>query len=151
MKQITLAIMIAVVPIPCLAERLPGGAVPLTASEIVNIYSGKTGIYRITDEYYAPDFTTRGVWGKPKPRFAFTGRWTARGNEFCVTNRARGDLRTFTDCDRYWRVGGRIYALWTVRFDGSRTDPVNGFRLKSFSRLRPGDHVFARYRAIGGW
>ena len=151
MKRFAITIAIAMISVPCSADSLPKGAVPLTTSEIVGIYSGKTGIYRVTDEYYAPDFTTRGVWGKPKPRFAFSGRWSARGNEFCVTNRAKGDLRTFTDCDRYWRVGRKIFALWTVHYDRSQTDPTSGFRVKSFAALRQGDRVSARYRALGGW
>jgi len=48
-------------------------------------------------------------------------------------------------------VGRKIYALWTVHYDRSQTDPTSGFRVKSFAALRQGDRVSARYRALGGW
>ena len=56
------------------AGKLPKDAVELTADEVKAIYSDTTGVYDVSDEYYAPDGTTKGVFG--------TARWRCRTPHF---------------------------------------------------------------------
>lgn len=131
-----------------MADKLPKGATPLSANEVRAIYSGKTGVYRVSDIYYDPNGTTKGVFGKPKPTSTFKGTWTVKGNERCMYNKPKGDPKTYTDCNAFWRVGKKLYSLWTVHYDGSKPDTE--YSTEELKQHKKGDLVSKKYAAMGG-
>lgn len=132
------------------ADKLPKGATPLSSDEVRLIYSGKTGVYNVSDVYYDPNGTTKGVSGKPKARNTFKGTWIVDGNQHCMYNKPKGDPRTYTDCNAYWRAGNKVYSLWTVRYDGSKVDKVNDYWTGAVKQHEKGDLVSKKYAAMGG-
>ncbi|TPI18373.1 DUF995 domain-containing protein [Mesorhizobium sp. B4-1-1] len=135
---------------PVLAGKLPKDAVPLSADEVKAIYSGKTGLYGTSTEYYAPDGTTKGFVGKSKITATFKGTWSVNGNEVCAKNKPKGESKIYTDCNKYWRSGKKVFDLWATHYDGSTPDMKNGYATDTAKKLRSGDLVSAKYAAAGG-
>ncbi|MFD1982649.1 hypothetical protein ACFSOZ_08165 [Mesorhizobium newzealandense] len=132
------------------ADKLPKDAVELTADEVKAIYSGKTGFYIVSNIYYAPDGTTKGIFGKPKITTTFRGTWSVSGNEICAKNKAKGDPKIYTDCNKFWRSGKKVYDLWTVHYDGSKPDLKGGYATDTLKLFKNGDSVSKKYAASGG-
>jgi hypothetical protein len=132
------------------ADKLPKDAVELAADEVKAIYSGKTGIYSVSSMYYAPDGTTKGIYGKPKITATFKGTWSVNGNEMCTKNKAKGDPKTYRDCNKFWRSGKKLYDLWSVHYDGSKPDLKGGYATDTMKKLKKGDLVSKKYAAAGG-
>ncbi|WP_181180590.1 DUF995 domain-containing protein [Mesorhizobium sp. B2-4-6] len=144
------AVILGATTVAAMAVKLPKGATPLSADEVRLIYSGKTGVYRGADTYYDPNGTTRGVFGKPKAVGTFKGTWTVKGNELCEYNKSKTDTKASTNCNAFWRVGNKIYALWSVHFDGSKPDKVNDYWVGEVKQHKKGDLVSKKYAAMGG-
>ena len=100
-----------------------------------------------SDLYYDPNGTTKGVSKAKKP---FKGTWTVNGNEFCMSNKAKGDPKTYTDCNQFWRSGKKVYSLWSVHYDGSKPNKVNDYSPNEMKNFKQGDLVSKRYIAMGG-
>lgn len=144
------AAIVAATSTTTLADKLPKGATPLSSDEVRAIYSGKTGVYKVSDIYYDPNGTTKGVFGKPKATMTISGTWEVNGNERCMHNHPKGDPKLYTDCNAYWRSGKKIYSLWTVHYDGSKPDKVNGYWTGELKLHKDGDLVSKKYMAMGG-
>ncbi|WP_292372673.1 DUF995 domain-containing protein [Mesorhizobium sp.] len=143
-------IILGATTVAAMADKLPKGATPLPSDEVRAIYSGKTGVYSVSDVYYDPNGTTKGVFGKPKAKSTFQGTWAVKGNEHCMYNKSKGDPKTYTDCNAFWRAGNKIYSLWTVHYDGSKPDKVNEYWTGALKQHKKGDLVSKKYAAMGG-
>ncbi len=132
------------------ADKLPKNATPLTPDEVRAIYSGKTAVYSSSDVYFDPNGTTKGIFGKPKATTTFKGTWDVKDNERCMSNKAKGDPKTYTDCNAFWRSEKKIYSLWTVHYDGSKPDKVNGYWTGEVKLQKSGDRVSKKYAAMNG-
>lgn len=144
------AFVLGTTTVAAMADKLPKGATPLSAAEVHAIYSGKTGIYNTSDVYYDPNGTTKGVSGKPKATSTFKGTWAVNGNEQCMYNKAKGDPKTYTDCNAFWRAGNKVYSLWSVHYDGSKPNKVNDYSPNEMKKYKKGDLVSKRYAVMGG-
>lgn len=149
LTSVTAAILGATT-VAAVADKLPKGATPLSAAEVRAIYSGKTGVYSVSDIYYDPNGTTKGVFGKPKAKSTFKGTWAVKGNEYCMYNKSKGDPKTYTDCNAFWRAGNKIYSLWSVHYDGSKPNKVNDYSPSEMKNFKKGDLVSKMYIAMGG-
>ncbi|TKB10161.1 MAG: DUF995 domain-containing protein [Mesorhizobium sp.] len=143
-------IILGATTVTAVADKLPTGATPLSADEVRAIYSGKTGVYKASDVYYDPSGTTKGVFGKPKAKSTFEGTWVVKGNEQCMYNKSKGDSKIYTDCNAFWRAGKNIYSLWSVHYDGSKPDQVNGYAIERMKEYKKGDLVSKKFAAMGG-
>ena len=144
------AVVLGATTVSAVADKLPKGATPLSAADVRSIYSGTTGIYSGADIYYDPKGITKGVFGKPKAAGTFKGTWTVKGNEHCEYNKSKTDAKASTNCNAFWRSGNKIYSLWTVHFDGSKPDKVDGYSTSDLKKHKKGDLVSKRYIALGG-
>jgi len=131
------------------ADKLPKSAVPMAADEISKLYAGNTQVSKLSDIYFDPSGATKGLFGKPKVKGTFAGKWTVTGNEFCMNNIFKGETKVYTDCNKFWKVGDKIWSLWSAHFDGSKVDDVKGYDPKPPS-LKAGDLVSKTYAAMGG-
>lgn len=134
------------------AGPLPPTAKPMSADAIAKIYSGHTAVFNISDIYFAPDGTTKGLFGKPKIKGTFAGKWSVNGNEICTSSGGtdKSDPKIYTDCWKWFGDGKKTYALWSTHYDGSAVDEANGYNDKEIKNYRPGDRVSKRYAAMGG-
>ena len=136
------------------ADKLPKDAVKLTAAEVKAIYSGTTGVYGVTNMYYAPDGTIKGIVGKPgifrqlKITSTFKGTWQVNGNEICARKEGKGAPKA--NCNTFWRSGKKLYTLWSTHSDGSKPDTKNGYFTNELKLHRKGDLVSKKYAAAGG-
>ena len=144
------AVILGATTVAAVADKLPKGATPLSADEVRSIYSGKTGVYSVSDIYYDPNGVTKGVFGKPKAKVAFKGTWAVKGNEMCMYNKSKGETKTSTDCNAYWRAGNKVYSLWSVHYDGSKPNKVNDYSPNEIKNYKTGDLVSKKYIAMGG-
>jgi len=131
------------------ADRLPKNASPMSADEITKLYAGQTQVSKVSDIFFDPSGTTKGIFGKPKATGTFSGKWTVMGNEFCMTNSPKGESKTYKDCNKFWKVGEKIWNLWSTHYDGTKADDVKGYD-PGIPPLKPGDLVSKRYAAMGG-
>jgi len=131
------------------ADKLPKNASPMAADEITKLYAGNSQVSKISNIYFDPAGTTKGVLGKPKPTGTFSGKWSVTGNEFCMNNTPKGDSKTYTDCNKFWKVGNKIWNLWSVHYDGSKADEGKGYD-PGLPSLKPGDLVSKKYAEMGG-
>jgi hypothetical protein len=150
MRLLSSVVLSSVLITPCLAAKLPDDAKPLSESEIKNMYSGKTGVYKVSDVYYSPTGTVKGVFGKPKPKSTFSGTWEVSGNEICMKNKGRDDSKIYTDCNKIWRSGNKIYELWTVHYDGTKPNGKDDYSTDVMHQLKAGDLVSKQYEKMGG-
>jgi hypothetical protein len=133
-------------------EELPAGAHPTSNATVVNLYSGKTAVWKDSDVYFAPDGTAKGVIGKPKITGVLMGTWAVSGNEMCLYAFRQNEGATFRDCYKYWRDDAkRLLALWSSHSDGTPVDDKNGYYTGELDRLKAGDLVSDKYAAAGGW
>ena len=144
------ACLLALVPCaPALAGKLPATAVPLGAEEVVKLHSGNTGTYPTVDEYFAPDGTTIGIFGKPVAKSTFAGKWIVFGNTLCTLSGNKFETKIYTDCNAFWRDGDKILMLWSTHSDGSKADAVNGY-YDATGTVKPGNIIADKYKAGGG-
>ena len=132
------------------AGKLPKGAVEMTRHEVKKIFSDTTAFYSKSDQYYAPDGTTKGVFGKPRIVTTFKGTWSVKGNEFCAKNGPKGESTIYIDCFKFWKSGDQVYGLWTVHYDGTTVDEKNGYYTDELKHHLRGDQVSKKYAAAGG-
>ncbi|MDX8464602.1 hypothetical protein RFM26_02740 [Mesorhizobium sp. VK23B] len=91
------AFILGTTTVAAMADKLPKGAIPLSADEVRAIYSGKTGVYSVSDIYYDPNGTTKGVFGKPKATNTFKARGPSKAtSDACTTSRKAIPRRTPT-------------------------------------------------------
>lgn len=143
------ALAIVAIPGAASAGKLSAGAVPLSAEEVTKLHAGSTGLYPTVDEYFAPDGTTMGVFGKPAVKSVFAGKWVVQGNTLCTLNGSKYDAKIYVDCNSFWRDGDKVMMLWSTHSDGSKVDAVNGYYDTS-GAMKPGNLVADRYKAAGG-
>ena len=141
---------LAVSAVSAFAAKLPKDAVELTPDEVKQIYSGTTGVYKNSDQYFAPDGPTIGIFGKPKIKTVFKGTWAVDGNQMCDKKQPKGDSKFYSDCTKFWKSGDKLYGLWVVHYDGSKPDEKSGYYTHELKQHKLGDLVSKRYAAAGG-
>jgi Protein of unknown function (DUF995) len=133
---------------PKQANSLPKTAIPMNSDMVKQIYSGKTAVWKDSDVYFAPDGSTKGLYGKPQIKALLEGSWSVTGNEICVYTYRTKDPNFYRDCYQYWLDKKRIVALWSEHSDNSPVDQVNGYHFGEENKLKPGDLVSEKYTAF---
>lgn len=132
------AIMAALIPATSLADELPKNAVPLTASEARELYSGKTTNWSKSRAYFAPDNTYL-MYGKNKTWYG-EGTWTVDGNKVCgkikTTSVKDGKSDTGGDCWTWYRVGKKYMTLWS-----GEKNQRKGYYDGELKKMSSGDEV----------
>jgi hypothetical protein len=150
----TLALVIVGValagPTRSLADKLPQNATPMTSDEVTTLYSGNSAIWSNSKAFFAPDHKVKGVFGKGKDRITYSGEWSVKDNELCVSNTAKGDPKVYTDCWKWWRAEDKTLTLWSVHYDGSKADLDDGYYDDEAEKIKQGDQVTKEFEELGG-
>ncbi|WP_406871796.1 DUF995 domain-containing protein [Aminobacter sp. P9b] len=132
------ALVVVLIPVIGWAEELPKDAVPLTASEVRELYSGKSANWSRSRAYFAPDSTFL-MHGKDKSWFG-EGKWTVKGNEVCGklkrTSVKDGKSNTGGDCWAWYRVGKKYMTFWS-----GEKDKKYGYYDSELKKMSAGDKV----------
>lgn len=131
---------------------LAEGAVPMPASEIREMYAGKTmmregglGNYTAADGSYATvTFSSR--LNRP---ISGVGTWTATDGKMCAQADFQNDGNLATSCWTHWRAGNELYARYDgTTWTGGSTTPSGVYKVDT-TRFRNGNIIAAdvsRYR-----
>ena len=149
MRSVLTIIFLLAFAIPCSAAKLPKDATPMATDQITNLYADHTISTKVSDIFFSKDGKTMGVFGKPKIKSVFSGTWEVKGNEFCMHNSPQGETKVYTDCNKFWMSGKKMYNLWSAHYDGSNPDTVGGYDPAPL-KLRSGNTVADKYSANGG-
>ncbi|MCF1709102.1 DUF995 domain-containing protein [Tabrizicola sp. J26] len=149
-----IAAFLALIALPVAADPLPPNAKPLSSKQIEKLYSGNSAVWDRSMVYFAPDKTTKGVFGKP-PSATYTGKWKITKNKLCMTNSpvniktGEASKKTYTDCWTFFTDGDRVLTSYYNDFEEGR-GPNDDYSEGELSNLRKGDVVsktFAKYRS----
>ncbi|WP_162918264.1 DUF995 domain-containing protein [Taklimakanibacter deserti] len=143
-----LAILVAL-PQAAEAKKLPKNAKPMTAEEVIAIYSGNSAVWDGSKAYFSPEKRVKGVFGKGTKRVTYAGEWSVTDNEACMKNSAKGDPKIYTDCWKWWHVGTKTITLWSVHYDETKPDDRNGY-YDEMRSIKKGDKVSKEYEELGG-
>lgn len=133
------ALLVALMPVVSWAEELPKNAVPLNASELRELYAGKSANWTKTRAYFAPDGILL-MHGKDKSWFG-EGKWTVTGNEMCgkakrTTVKDGATKIGGGECWTWYRVGKTYMTFWS-----GEKDKKNGYYDTELKKMSAGDKV----------
>ena len=143
------AFLVSVTGTAIFADPLPKGAKPLSVTQITKIYSGNSAVWEKSMVYFAPDGTTKGIFGNP-PKAIYSGTWAVNKNKICMENRPTNikshkvNTRTYTDCWTYYVNGKVILTSYYNDFEDGK-GPNEDYNDGELSNLKRGDVVSKKY------
>lgn len=148
MRSFIILVAIALSVGPSAAEKLPPDAKPMSSQELKAIFAGNSQIWQKSRVYFAPDMTTKGLYGAPVTH-SFSGKWNVKGNTICMNNKSidvkskKSDGKTYTDCWKFFKSGKRVLSLYSNNFGHKTTE--NDYWDSELKTLKKGDQISKRY------
>lgn len=132
------------------AEALPKGAKDLTEKEVIELYSGNTMQWDDDNlAYFAPDGNVTSTFSFAGSKGYTVGQWKVTGSEICKNTSEWFDVTKKTsgkgspDCWKWARKGDTLYSIWSVRFDGKKTEKKSWVKGDN-AKIKTGDMATKR-------
>jgi Protein of unknown function (DUF995) len=136
-----------------LADKLPKGAIPLTAEELTAIYADHSGDWKPSNKaYFGADGSVKGFFDA----YYFSGKWQVTGNKICMGNQPTNsktkqlDAKIYTDCWEWTKLGKDYWVFYSNDYEKKKFNRADGWSKNEFKQLKKGDLATAKYMALGG-